>query len=204
MSLEELRRRVLERARREAEEIVEDARRRAEEMIRKAEEEYRRRVEEVRRKLIQKLIDEKNVEYVSKVVELNTELVKLKNRVLEEIIKDVRERLSKLSARERRESLSRLIDEAVRSGVFTNEDLVVSVVRDDVPLAKEVIESMPELSGRVKEVRGVDSSYIGGVIIESAGGGRAVDNTYASRIERGMPKLIEKLNKYVFSGEEGS
>ncbi len=198
MSYETLREKVLEEARREAERILAEAREKAEEILRSAEEEYRRKVEKARRKALQELRERKNAEYVSKVVELSMEFVKLKNSILEKTLSKVREKLRNLPQDARRESLKRLIKEALESGVFGSE-VVVKVVPQDVGLAESIVMQDPMLRRAVLRVEALDSDdVVGGAIVESADGKRAVDNTYRARIERGMPKLIERLNEEVF------
>ncbi len=199
MSYEALREKILEEARREAERILAEAREKAEKILRKAREEYERRVEKARGKALQELRERKNTEYVSKVVQLSMEFVKLKNSLLEKTLSKVRERLRNLPPDVRRESLRRLIKEAIESGVFSS-DVVVKVVPQDVEVAKSIVTQDPMLRGVVARVEALDDeSALGGAVVESIDRRRAVDNTYRARIERALPKLIGRLNEEVFN-----
>ncbi len=199
MSYEALREKILEEARREAERILAEAREKAEKILREAREEYERRVEKARRKALQELRERKNAEYVSKVVQLSMEFVKLKNSLLEKTLSKVRERLRNLPPDVRRESLRRLIKEAIESGVFSS-DVVVKVVPQDVEVAKSIVTQDPMLRGVVARVEALDDERaLGGAVVESIDRRRAVDNTYRARIERALPKLIGRLNEEVFN-----
>jgi len=198
MSLEELRKRILEDARKEAEEILRKAREEAEKIIAEAKEEYYRKLRNARRKALQDLIEKKNAEYVSRLVELNIELLRLKNKVLEEILVEVRKELAELPVSRRRESLRILLRESVESGIFTG-NVIVKVIPKDSDVIKEVIQR--HFRDTVTAVELCDPGKLGGVLVESPDREHAIDNTYATRLEKAMPEIMSMLNAKIFQSE---
>ncbi len=195
MSLEELRKRILEEAQREAEEILRKAREEAERIIAEAKEEYYRRLRNARRKALQEFTEKKNAEYVSKLMELNTELLKLKNRILNEILADVRRELVELPASKRKESLKTLLKESIGSNVFTG-NVIVKVVPNDSDIIKEVVQEY--FKDVVTAVELCDPRRLGGVLVESLDREHAIDNTYTTRLEKAMPEIMNMLNTKIF------
>ncbi|MCD6428759.1 MAG: hypothetical protein J7L12_03990, partial [Desulfurococcales archaeon] len=75
--------------------------------------------------------------------------------------------------------------------------VVVKVIPEDIELIKDVIRE-EGLEDRVVSISVIGSEFLGGVMVESEDGSIALDNTYATRLDKVMPKLVEKLNKEVF------
>lgn len=197
MGLEELRKSILEKAQRKASKIIEDAREKAKKIVEEAREEYYKRLSKEREQALRKLKEEENRKYISKVMELNLELVNLKNRILNEIVSELKRRLETLSEELRKESLRKLVKEALNTGIFGSGRVVIKVIPNDVKLIKDIIRE-EGLEDQVASVGKISSEFLGGVIVESEDGSIALDNTYATRLDKVMPKLIEKLNKEVF------
>ncbi len=198
MSLEELRKRILEEAQREAEEILRKAREEAERIIAEAKEEYYRRLRNARRKALHEFTEKKNAEYVSKLVEFNIELLKLKNRILNEILAEVRRELTELPVSKRKESLKTLLKESIESGVFTG-NVIVKVVPKDSDVIKEVVQE--HFKDVVTAVELCDPRRLGGVLVESLDREHAIDNTYTTRLEKAMPEIMNILNAKIFQSE---
>ncbi len=198
MSLEELRKRILEEAQREAEEILRKAREEAERIVAEAKEEYYRKLRNARRKALQEFIERKNAEYVSKLVEFNIELLKLKNRILNEILTEVQRELAELPVSKRKESLKTLLKESLESGIFAGS-VIVKVVPKDSNVIKEVVQE--RFKDVVTAVELHDPRILGGVLVESLDREHAIDNTYATRLEKAMPEIMNILNSRVFRSE---
>lgn len=198
MSLEELKKRILEEARKEAEEILRKAREEAERIVAEAKEEYYRRLRNARRKALQEFTEKKNAEYVSKLVEFNIELLKLKNRILNEILAEVRRELTELPAPKRKESLETLLKESIESGVFTG-NVIVKVVPKDSYVIKDVVQE--HFKDVVTAVELCDPRRLGGVLVESLDREHAIDNTYTTRLEKAMPEIMSTLNAKIFRSE---
>jgi V/A-type H+-transporting ATPase subunit E len=99
------------------------------------------------------------------------------------------------------------------SGTSTNESNFISLVREavgglgtdrariyvspkDMSTAREALQADKELSAKILEVREVDC--LGGVIAEDAEGKLRIDNTYETRLEMALPKLLPKISEELF------
>jgi len=99
------------------------------------------------------------------------------------------------------------------SGASTNQSNLLSLIREaagelgtgktriyvspkDVGTAKESLQADRELSAKILEVREVDC--LGGVIAEDAEGKLRIDNTYETRLEMALPKLLPKISEELF------
>jgi len=113
------------------------------------------------------------------------------------------------------EAVAKITDGASKelSGTSTNESDLVSLVREavgalgtdrariyvspkDVSTAKEALQADKELSAKVLEVREIDC--LGGVIAEDAEGKLRIDNTYETRLEMALPKLLPRISEELF------
>ena len=99
------------------------------------------------------------------------------------------------------------------SGASTNQSNLLSLIREaagglatdkiriyvspkDVSTAKQSLQADKELSAKILEVREVDC--LGGVIAEDAEGKLRIDNTYETRLEMALPKLLPKISDELF------
>ena len=113
------------------------------------------------------------------------------------------------------EAVAKITDGARKelSGTSTNESNLMSLVREavgglgtdkariylspkDVSTAKEALQADKELSAKILEVREIDC--LGGVIAEDAEGKLRIDNTYETRLEMALPKLLPKISEELF------
>jgi V/A-type H+-transporting ATPase subunit E len=113
------------------------------------------------------------------------------------------------------EAVAKITDGARKelSGTSTNESNLMSLVREavgglgtdkariylspkDVSTAKEALQADKELSAKILEVREIDC--LGGVIAEDAEGKLRIDNTYETRLEMALPKLLPKISEDLF------
>ena len=197
MSIESLREAIIRKAQKEAERIIEEAKRRAEEIIRDAEKRYELRVKRRREELISKITNEENMKYIRKVMELNIKMTKLKNEILNEVLKGIEERLRASSTNIRRESLRTLLREVLSSGVLPpNTKLVIRVVKRDIDLIRELIKE-EGITAIVSRIETLSDDHIGGLIIETEDGSIAVDNTYKTRLEKLKPEIAKVLQEKV-------
>jgi V/A-type H+-transporting ATPase subunit E len=113
------------------------------------------------------------------------------------------------------EAVAKITDGARKelSGTSTAQSNLMSLVREavgglgtdkariylspkDVSTAKEALQADKELSARILEVREIDC--LGGVIAEDAEGKLRIDNTYETRLEMALPKLLPKISEELF------
>jgi V/A-type H+-transporting ATPase subunit E len=193
MSVDELRRAVLEKARSEAEAI-----------IRKAEDEAARIVEEaVRRK--KAVVEQKKEELLrnlnpdAKIAEARSKARLLVAGAKSAALREIRDLavsvLSTLPRDKRLESVKRLVDEAIAELLGTLDkvsSVVIKVSKGDAVFSdyiKRYVEDKYKIE--VEGVYGVD--ILGGVIVECLGGEVAVDNSYDGRLEKVVRAVASQL-----------
>ncbi len=113
------------------------------------------------------------------------------------------------------ETVAKITDGARKelSGTLTSESSLIGLVREavgalgkdkariyvspkDVGTAKESLQADKELSAKILEVREFDC--LGGVIAEDVEGKLRIDNTYETRLEMALPKLLPKISEELF------
>ncbi len=197
MSLENLREKVLEKARAKAEKIINDAKEQASKIVNEAKKEYLRKSEEVRNRELMELINEYSHKLTMKSMELNIELLKVKNQIIEDLMESVKMRLKEVSEDLRKKSLTKLLNEALTEGININE-VVVKVLPKDVDLLRKVLNEESNKALVIKKIDVLPEFYLGGVIVESVDGTFALDNTYLTRLEKLSTILYKRLTEEVF------
>lgn len=193
MSVDELRRAVLDRAKSEAEAI-----------IRRAENEATKIIEEAtRRKRI--IIDQKKEEILrsinpdARIAEARSKarllIAEAKNVILNEIRNLVEDFLRTLPRDKRLESIKKLASEAMEELLRTVNKVdyvVIKVSASDTELSDYIKSYVEKNYGvRVEGVYGTD--ILGGVIVECFGGEVAVDNSYDRRLEKAIKTIVPQL-----------
>lgn len=197
MGIDVLREGILSKAREKANEIVRNAELKAKELLANASREYEEKVREEIERRYKALKTDYEKAYSDEVFKLNMELLALKNEILNDVRRAVIERLKSVDRGMRKQSLKNLLKESLSYDVFKEyEKLVVYVTSTDLELIKEVLAE--EGLEKVVEVRALDDKYLGGLIIESYDGSVLVDNTYLTRVERGLNTIISRLYRTVF------
>jgi len=197
MSLEALKESVFEKARAKAEKILNDAKEQASKIVNEARKEYLRKSEEARNRELTELINEYSRRLTTRSVELNTEQLKVKNQIINDLLEAVKTKLNEVSEDLRKESLKNLLNEALAQGMNVGE-VVVKVVPKDVELLHKVLSEEINNALIVKKVEVLPESCLGGVVVESVDGMFAVDNTYSTRLEKLSTVLYRRLAEEVF------
>ncbi|MCC6033375.1 MAG: hypothetical protein LM561_04765 [Desulfurococcaceae archaeon] len=198
MSLDALREEILRKARAKAEAMIKSAEEEAKKILDEAMREYTRRYELVREAELRELRDELSKKLSEKNLEVNTNLLNLKNELIEALRKEILSKINEMSDEERRKSLKKLINECLNE-IRTSRRVRVCVVERDVPLVKDVLREL-SVEDRVMEIKTLPPESVGGVLIETEDGSLGLDNTYATRLERLMTFIYRKLNEEVFGG----
>ncbi len=115
-----------------------------------------------------------------------------KAEAIAKITDGARKELSSASASQ--SNLLGLIREAM-GGLGTDKARIYVSPRD-VGTAKESLQTDKDLSAKILEVCEVDR--LGGVIAENAEGKLRIDNTYETRLEMALPKLLPKISEELF------
>jgi len=74
--------------------------------------------------------------------------------------------------------------------------VTLSVPQKDVALAQEIVKADKKLAALVQDVQAVDCS--GGVLVQNEGNTVCVDNTYTTRLEMLLPRVLPEISKKLF------
>jgi V/A-type H+-transporting ATPase subunit E len=192
LSLEELKRTVLNKAKLEAEEIIRDAYEKAKSIIREAEEKKKAIIEEERRKSISELGLEAKLAEARR--EARLIIAKAKQEVVDEIKGRIKEILENMSVESRRNSLKKLLYESLeelKKCGFGVEGIIVYVSPRDKSIIADILRELG-VNAEIVEDRGIS----GGLLISTPNGEISIDNTYEARME----KLLRTVLTEVFRG----
>jgi V/A-type H+-transporting ATPase subunit E len=195
MSVDELRKAVLEKARSEAEAIV-----------KKAEEEARRIVEEAQLKK-RELIEQKKTEIIAT---LNPDariadaryrarllIAEAKNTILREVREQVIKMINTIPLGRRFNSIVKLVDETMHEllhSVGVVDSIIVKISSNDLQYAEHIKNYIERTYGvKVSDVQVVN--IIGGLIVECMGGDIVINNSYDERLERTLKTIVPHLLK---------
>jgi len=189
LSLEGLRRVVLEKARLEAEEIIKEASERAKSIIRDSEEKKKSIIEEERRRVLSELGLEVKLAEARR--EARLIIARTKHEIVKELEKKVRELLDTMSEDVRRNSLRKLLLESLnelKTCGFSVENAVVYVSPRDRKIVESILMEM-NINASIIE----DQRISGGVILSTLSGDIHIDNTYETRLERVLRSVLSEL-----------
>jgi V/A-type H+-transporting ATPase subunit E len=195
MSVDELKKAVLEKARSEAEAIV-----------KKAEEEARRIVEEAQLKK-RELIEQKKTEIIAT---LNPDariadaryrarllIAEAKNTILREVREQVIKMINTIPLGRRFNSIVKLVDETMHEllhSVGVVDSIIVKISSNDLQYAEHIKNYIERTYGvKVSDVQVVN--IIGGLIVECMGGDIVINNSYDERLERTLKTIVPHLLK---------
>ncbi len=194
MSMEKISEAILVKVRAEAQDIVEEAEEKARERIDRAKRQQEARLEEEKGKLIEEAREEATRILAQSSITARQELLLAKTRIIDEIINRVKKTFSGISSDE--SSLLDLIKEAINALDVDKARIYVSP--KDVSSVRESLKEDKQLADKITEIREFDGS--GGVIVEDIDGKIRIDNTYDTRLEMLLPKLLPEIGKELFQG----
>jgi vacuolar-type H+-ATPase subunit E/Vma4 len=183
---------ILGKVRAEADGIIKEAEQKAAEEVERAKREQAARLEEEKSKLLQEARAEATRIEAQALVKARQELSQAKAEVINEIVSRVRNELAKVVSSQ--SSLATLIKEAVSTLGLSKGRLYVSP--RDLPAVKKLVAQDKELAGRVVEIKEHKSG--GGVIVEDIEGKVRIDNTYETRLEMLLPRLLPEVAAELF------
>jgi len=183
---------IVGKVRAEAQNIINEAEERAREEIEKAKKQREIRLEEEKRKILEEAAQEAARIMAQASVRARQELLRAKTDVVAKIIDRVKHTLSGMSSDER---LSSSLIKKAMDGLGTDKGRIY-VSPKDVSTVQKLLESDEELASRIMEVRQVDCT--GGVIAEDIEGKFRIENTYETRLEMLLPKLLPEIGKELF------
>ncbi len=183
---------IVSKVRAQAQNIINEAEERAREEIEKARKQREIKLQEEKRRMLEEAEEEAARILAQASVRARQELLRAKADVVAKMINRVKQALSGISSDERLSSS--LIKEAM-DGLDADKGRIY-VSPEDVSTVRKLLERDEELASKIMEVRQVDCT--GGVIAEDIEGKFRIDNTYETRLEMLLPKLLPQINKELF------
>jgi len=194
MGMEKISDAILDKVRVEAQDIVEEAEEKARERIDGAKRQQEAKLEEEKSKLIAEAKEEATRILAQSSITARQELLLAKTRIIDEIINRVKKTLTGISSDE--SAPLDLIKEAINTLDVDKARIYVSP--KDVSIVRKLVAGDKKLADRITEIREFDGT--GGVMVEDIDGKIRIDNTYDTRLEMLLPKLLPEIGKELFQG----
>ena len=183
---------ILDKVRAEAENIIKEAKKKAEKEIEQAKRQQVAKLEEEKGKILQEAREEAVRIAAQASVKARQESSKAKADVINEMLSRVKKELSGISSD--KSSLMGLIMEA--TDVLGIDKGRVYVSPKDITTVQKLLEKDRKLASKIVEIREYDC--LGGVIVEDIDGRTRIDNTYETRLEMLLPRLLPEIGKELF------
>ncbi len=183
---------VVSKVKLDAQNLLKEAEKKAQEEIKKAKKQRDVRFEEERARMLGEAEEEAARILAQASIKARQKLSSAKADIIAKIIDGSRKELSRISSDEK--YFLNLIREAIEGLGVDKARIYVSP--KDVSTAKKLLKADKEFSGKILEVK--ESNCLGGVIVEDAEGKLRIDNTYETRLEMLLPKLLPKISKELF------
>ncbi len=185
---------ILDKVRADARDIVKEAEEKARERIEGAKKQQEAKLEEEENKLIEKAKEEAARILAQASITARQELLLARTRIIDEIISRVKKTLSGISSDE--SSPLNLIKEAINALDVDKARIYVSP--KDVSMVRKLVARDKKLADRIIEIREFDGT--GGIIVEDIDGKTRIDNSYDTRLEMLLPRLLPEISKELFQG----
>ena len=176
----------------DAQNIIREAEQKAQEEIEKAKRQREVRCEEERGRMLVEAEEEVARVLAQASIKARQQLSSAKADAIDKIIDGARKELPRISSD--KSYFPNLIREAMEGLGVDKARIYVSP--KDVSTVRTFLKADKEFSGKILEVR--ESNCLGGVIAEDTEGKLRIDNTYETRLEMLLPKLLPKINKELF------
>jgi vacuolar-type H+-ATPase subunit E/Vma4 len=183
---------VVSKVRMEAQNIIKEAEGKAQEEIERAKKQRETKLQEEKRKMLEEAEEEAARIVAQASIKARQNLSSAKNDVITKIIDNVKQELSEFSSDEN--YFLNLIREAIDELGADKSRIYISP--KDVSRVRKFLEGDKELASKIMEVK--EDNFLGGVIAEDIDGKLRIDNTYETRLEMLLPKLLPELNKELF------
>jgi len=197
METEKIRKAILDKAKEEADKILSDAEIKAKEVIKKVEEQKELKFEEEKKKAISEAYRDASKILAQASLKYRQVRLKEKDAVINEIIKRAKDELSQDI--KDKELFVRLIQETI-DALKTEDKVRLLVSPKDLNIVREVIGKNSELKEKITEVNEIDC--MGGILMESVNGMVSINNTFDTRLEMLMPKILPEIGKKLFGVDE--
>jgi V/A-type H+-transporting ATPase subunit E len=183
---------ILDKVKAEAENIIKEAETKAAKEVAQAKKQQAAKLEEEKGKMLQGAKEEAARIAAQASVKARQELSKAKADVINDIISRVKKELSGVSSD--KSLLIDLIKEATQVLGFAKGR--VYTAPKDVSTVQKLLEKDKGLSSKIVEVK--EHDCLGGVIVEDINGRTRIDNTYETRLEMLLPRLLPEIGRELF------
>ena len=183
---------ILDKVKVDAQQIITEAEEKALQEIEKAEKQLERKFEEEKRKTIEEAEREATIILAQASIKARQELSRTKADMIDKIVSNVKTTLLSISSDE--SSLLSLVKEVVDG--LGDDKARIYVSPKDISKVQEFFEGDKELASRIMEIKEFDCT--GGVIAESIDGKFSLDNTYDTRLEMLLPKILPEIRRGLF------
>ncbi len=184
---------VVDKVKEEAQRLVNEAEEEAKRELDKARALRTERLEAEKKRILTEATEEAARISAQNAMKARQKVANAKSAVLEDIVQKSRAAMQKSTTT--REHLAQLIRDAA-AGLGTADKLYVSVSKKDVDMAREIVKTDKQLAARVLEVRTADCD--GGALVENESRTLSVDNTYATRLQMLLPRVLPEISKELF------
>ena len=192
MGMDKIKDAIISKVESEARDITDEAREKAQEEIEKARRQRQARFAEERARIIAEVEEEAARTLAQSSIKARQKLSSTKADIIAEIVDGARSELSRLSSDEKH--LLGLIKEATEALGGAGGRLYVA--SRDFDTVNKLLKDHNDLSEKITEVKKTDC--LGGVIAEDSAGKLRIDNTYETRLEMLLPRLLPEINKQLF------
>lgn len=187
-----------------SEAVVDKVREEAQHLVNEAEEESRREREKAMAQRAarfeaekKQLLAEANAEaariMAHSAMNARQTVAKAKAEILDGIVQQAQTALAGTATT--RESLAFLIKDAV-DGLGEASRVTLSVAKKDIALAQEIVKADKRLSAVVSDIAETDCS--GGALAQTEDDRLSVDNTYTTRLEMLLPRILPEISRKLF------
>jgi len=183
---------VVDKVKAEAQNLITEAEGKAQEEIEKAKKQWEIKLEERKRRMLEEAGEEAARIIAQGSIKGRQKLSSTKADIIDKIIERVKKTL--LQTASDKNHLLSLIKEAM-NGLGTDKGRIY-VSHKDIGAVKALLKGNKELSSKIEEVKEFDC--MGGVIAEDIEGKFRIDNTYETRLEMLLPKLLPEIGKELF------
>ncbi len=192
MGMDKIKEAIISKVRMEAEDITREAKEKAQEEIERARRQREARFAEERGRILTEMEAEAARTLAQASIKARQKLSSTKADIIAEIVDRARRELSRVSSDE--SHILNLVREATEGLAAARGRIYVSP--KDVGTVRKLLEAHKDLSDRIVEVR--ESNCLGGVIAEDVEGKLRIDNTYETRLEMLLPRLLPEISKKLF------
>ncbi len=183
---------VVSKVRMEAQNIIKEAEEKAQEERERTGKQREAKLQEEKRKMLEEAEEEAARIVAQASIKARRQLSSAKSDVITKIIGKVKQELFEFSSDEN--YFLNLLKEAI-DGLGADKSRIY-VSPKDVSMVRKFLERDKELASKIMEVK--EDNFLGGVIAEDIDGKLRIDNTYETRLEMLLPKLLPEISKELF------